>query len=96
MAEYPFLPLWTDAYFADTRHLTLEQHGAYLLLIFEAWRRSDCCLPDDDALLARLVGVDAEKWAEFKTGCFGLLEARRKDQKVHTKKATSREAKGGR
>jgi hypothetical protein len=44
MAEYPFLPLWTDAYFADTRHLTLEQHGAYLLLIIEAWRRADCCI----------------------------------------------------
>jgi uncharacterized protein YdaU (DUF1376 family) len=72
MAEYPFLPLWTDAYFADTRHLTLEQHGAYLLLIFEAWRRSDCCLPDDDALLARLVGVDAEKWAELKPVVLGF------------------------
>ena len=72
MAEYPFLPLWTDAYFADTRHLTLEQHGAYLLLIMEAWRRSDCCLPDDDALLARLVGVDAEKWAELKPVVLGF------------------------
>lgn len=66
MADFPALPLWTDAYLADTRHLTTEQHGAYLLLLMEAWRRKDCALPNDDRLLARLVGVSAQKWCRMK------------------------------
>lgn len=56
MADFPALPLWTDAYLADTRHLSQAEHGAYLLLLMEAWRRPRCCLPDDDVLLARLSG----------------------------------------
>lgn len=64
MAEFPALPLFTDAYLADTRHLTTEEHGAYLLLMMEAWRRPDCSLPDDDRLLARLSGLSVERWTE--------------------------------
>lgn len=66
MAEFPALPLFTDAYLADTRHLTTEEHGAYLLLMMEAWRRPDCNLPDDDRLLARLSGLSVERWAEVR------------------------------
>jgi uncharacterized protein YdaU (DUF1376 family) len=66
MASFPALPLWTDAYLADTRHLSTVEHGAYLLLLIEAWRRPSCSLPDDDALLARLTGLSAEAWAEAK------------------------------
>lgn len=32
MAEFPALPLWTDAYIGDTAHLTNEEHGVYLRL----------------------------------------------------------------
>lgn len=66
VADFPAIPLWTDAYLADTRHLTTEEHGAYLLLMMEAWRRPLCNLPDDDTLLARLVGVSSVRWAEIK------------------------------
>ena len=67
MAEFPALPLWTDSYLADTRHLTTQEHGAYLLLLMEAWRRKDCALPDDDALWARLAGLDMRAWKRIKT-----------------------------
>lgn len=60
------MPLWTDAYLADTRHLSTLEHGAYLLLLMEAWRRPGCSLPDDDNLLARLAGLKAEEWATIK------------------------------
>ncbi|SFK44140.1 Uncharacterized conserved protein YdaU, DUF1376 family [Sphingomonas sp. NFR04] len=63
MAEFPALPLWTDAYLADTRHLSTLEHGAYLLLLMEAWRRPSCSLPDNDVMLARLAGVSDEQWA---------------------------------
>lgn len=62
MAEFPALPLFTDAYLADTRHLTTIQHGAYLLLLMIAWRTKDCSLPADDESLARLAGMDARTW----------------------------------
>lgn len=62
MAEFPALPLFTDAYLADTAHLTNEEHGAYLRLLMFAWRSPDCSLPDDDKRLAIMVGVSPKKW----------------------------------
>ena len=66
MAELPAIPLWTDSYLADTRHLSTLEHGAYLLLLMETWRRKDTALPDDDALWARLAGVDLRTWKRIK------------------------------
>ena len=66
VAEFPALPLWTDAYLADTQHLTNEEHGVYLRLLMFAWRTSDCSLPVDDRRLATMVGVTAKVWARLK------------------------------
>ncbi len=62
MADFPALPLWTDAYLADTAHLTNEEHGAYLRLLMFAWRSPTCSLPDNDKRLAIMVGVSPKKW----------------------------------
>lgn len=62
MADFPALPLWTDAYLADTAHLTNEEHGVYLRLLMFAWRTPHCSLPDDDKRLAIMVGVTPKKW----------------------------------
>lgn len=80
MADFPCLPLWTDAYLADTQHLTTEEHGAYLLLLIQAWRSADCSIPDDDVLLARHAGLSAGKWKSAKpiVMAFWTLEKRRK------------------
>ena len=90
MADYPALPLWTDAYLADTRHLTTEEHGAYLLLLIEAWRRPGCSLPDDDGLLARLAGLPADRWEQVKPV---LMELWKRDgrRKTWTQKRLSKE-----
>jgi uncharacterized protein YdaU (DUF1376 family) len=66
VAEYPALPIWTDAYLSDTRHLGAIEHGAYLLLLMEAWRRPNCDLPDDDLLLSRLAMLSTDEWARVK------------------------------
>jgi len=62
MAEFPALPIFTDAYLGDTRHLTAAQHGAYLLLLMTAWRTTECALPDDDRQLARWAAMDYRTW----------------------------------
>lgn len=66
MALYPALPLFTDAYLADTRHLTTEEHGAYLLLLMFAWRSAGCKLEDNDKTLARIAGLSPTKWRRLK------------------------------
>jgi uncharacterized protein YdaU (DUF1376 family) len=66
VGTFPYLPLSTDAYLADTRHLTAEEHGAYLLLLMMAWRSPDCRLPDDDVKLARWASVTPRVWKRLK------------------------------
>jgi uncharacterized protein YdaU (DUF1376 family) len=56
MAEFPALPLWTDAYMADTTHLSDAEHGRYLLLLVHLWRAPQQRLPNDNAWLARKFG----------------------------------------
>lgn len=72
MAQFPALPLFTDAYLADTRHLTASQHGAYLLLLMMAWRTSDCSIPNDDAILARWACMDKRTWASNRETILGF------------------------
>lgn len=55
MAEFPALPLWTDAYLADTAGLSAEQHGIYLIMLMIAWRRPKCSLPNDMHWLKHLL-----------------------------------------
>lgn len=55
------LPLWTDAYMADTTHLGLDHHGAYMLLLMKAWRMGGS-LPDDDMFLRNTLSITQKKW----------------------------------
>jgi uncharacterized protein YdaU (DUF1376 family) len=66
VAEFPALPLWTDAYLGDTTHLTTIEHGAYMLLLMTAWRTRDCVLPDDDRLLARYARLNSQQWKRIR------------------------------
>lgn len=66
MAEFPGLMFYTDAYLADTGHLSTIEHGAYLLMLFHAWRTPDCSLPDDDEYLARVTRMDMRTWRKHK------------------------------
>lgn len=53
MAQFPALPLWTDAYLADCGHLTDAEHGRYLMILVAMWRAPNCRIPNDDEWLAR-------------------------------------------
>jgi len=60
MSKAPAMPMMIDAYIGDTTHLTTEEHGAYLLLLFAMWRR-DGSVPDNDKDIARIVGLTVAK-----------------------------------
>ena len=66
MSTYPSLPLFTDAFIADTVHLSAQETGAYLMLMMVAWRSPECQLPDNDDKLARWARVDRRTWARIK------------------------------
>ncbi len=51
------MPLWVDAFVRDTLDLTVEEIGAFNLLIWAMWSREACDLPDDDAKLATICRV---------------------------------------
>lgn len=55
-----WMPFYPGDYLADTRRLSLEHHGAYLLLILDYWRNGPP--PSDDATLAQIVGCTAATW----------------------------------
>jgi len=66
MSSFPSLPLFTDAFLADTGHLSAQETGAYALLLMMAWRHPECHLPDDDAKLARWARMDRRTWLKVK------------------------------
>lgn len=53
MADFPYFPLWTDSYLADTTHLSDCEHGRYMLLLIHLWRMPERRFPNDDEWLAR-------------------------------------------
>ena len=65
MGAPPYMKMFWADYHQDTRHLTRDEHGAYFLLLGEAWNRGGY-LPDDDDLLARWTISTPEEWARLK------------------------------
>jgi uncharacterized protein YdaU (DUF1376 family) len=53
VAEFPALPLFTDAFMADCDHLTDAERGRYIHLLMVMWRSPKCRVPNDDAWLAK-------------------------------------------
>lgn len=62
MSNAPFMQLYVGDYLTDTRHLTTEQHGAYLLILMTMWSKGGQ-LPSDPKKLARIAGLSGRKWA---------------------------------
>lgn len=59
MATLPYMQLYVADYLADTMHLTTEEHGAYLLLIFNYWQTGKA-IPV--SRLARIARLSDERW----------------------------------
>ncbi|CAI8725531.1 DUF1376 domain-containing protein [Pseudomonas sp. IT-P4] len=61
MAALPYMQLYVADYLADTMHLTTEEHGAYLLLIFNYWQTGK---PIPMSRLARITRLSNERWTD--------------------------------
>lgn len=61
MRKAPFLRVFVSDYEAKTLHLSCEEHGAYLLLLFAMWRAGGK-LPANDARLASIVRLSKARW----------------------------------
>jgi uncharacterized protein YdaU (DUF1376 family) len=59
MAALPYIQLYVADYLADTMHLTTEEHGAYLLLIFNYWQTGKK-IPK--ARLQRIARLSNDRW----------------------------------
>jgi len=64
MSGPAFMQMYWSDYFGDTRHLTCEQHGAYLQLLGSMWLAGGS-LPDDAKKLAKITGCTASRWAKI-------------------------------
>ena len=104
MAEFPALPLFTDAYLGDTIHLTTLQHGAYFMMLMVAWRSKGCCLPNDDGYLAKITGMDKRTWLANKTTLLSFwklddlqnwYQARLKDERNYVEDKRNKNARAG-
>lgn len=73
MSERPFMQLYVSDYLGDTRHLSCEQHGAYLLLLMTMWNAGGA-LPDDDAKLARIVCLSVKKWRAIREDVLSFFD----------------------
>lgn len=74
-----------DAFAAGTAGLTLAETGAYILLIDALYSR-DGEMPDDDALIARMMHVQVRTWRPIKMRLIALGKVWIADGKVFTKR----------
>ena len=85
-----WMPFYIADYLADTRRLSLAEHGAYMLLIMEYWRNGG--LPDDDKKLARIIGATTEEWAEIRDTIANFFEDGWKHNRIDREIADANDA----
>lgn len=66
MSAPPYMKLYVADYLGDTHHLSVVEHGAYLLLLMAMWRTGGT-LPAADANLSKLARCTSDQWAEIRS-----------------------------
>lgn len=66
-----WMPLYVSDYLRDTQRLTGTQHGAYLLLLMEAWTHEGA-VPSDDLELAMICRLTPREWKAQKRVVLGF------------------------
>lgn len=88
MAEFAALPLFTDAWIADTGHLTRLERGIYMDLLILMWRSPECRVPNDLRWIARRLRVEE---SEMQTLCDCIEEFCTSDGNWITQKRLTKE-----
>ncbi len=63
MSEFPFFRFFVGDYHADTRHLSTEEHGAYLLLLIDYWQKG--FLKNDPSKLKNICQLSRHKFNKY-------------------------------
>lgn len=65
MSKYPWFPMFASDWLGSTKRavMTLEEQGAYMNLLAHQWGDDQCCLPDDDDVLAALSEL-RDRWVK--------------------------------
>lgn len=74
MTASAWMPIYLGDYLGKTARLTTEQHGAYLLLIFDYWRNGPP--PADDAVLAQITRLSRPAWKKIRPIILAFFEER--------------------
>jgi uncharacterized protein YdaU (DUF1376 family) len=102
MSAPAWMPLYVADYLADTGHLGMAEHGAYMLLIMHYWRNDK--LPNDDRSLASICQANAlQDWLQVREKVMALFQFedgkwrhKRVDrEKAHSKKISETRRKAG-
>ena len=67
--KFKYLPIDRTAFLADNKVtlMSLEEVGAYFLLLLHAWDADPpCSIPNDDKLIARILNRPQEEWLRIK------------------------------
>lgn len=95
MAEQmPIMPFFVRDYIAATRHMTLEQRGAYTDLLFFQWDLGK--LPSDPIELARMLGASVEHFSSIWPSIadkFEVCDASLKNSRVEIERKKSKKLK---
>jgi uncharacterized protein YdaU (DUF1376 family) len=74
MAALPYMQFYVADYLADTTHLTAEEHGAYMLLLFSYWQTGKPLRIDRLATVARIPNDRWHSVAETLSEFFHITE----------------------
>jgi uncharacterized protein YdaU (DUF1376 family) len=71
----PYFPVYIGDYLKDTMHLSAEEHGAYLLLIF-ACATGGGRVPDNDAALSAIARLGPRRWKVMRPTVAAFFDVR--------------------
>ncbi len=89
-----WMPLDVGDYLRKTDHLTVVEHGAYLLLIMRYWQKGE--IGTDEGLIRRFAHLTAEQWEESRPVLAALFDEGWKHGRIETELAKAAEIIGKR
>lgn len=68
-----WMPLHIGKYIANTRNLSIAEHGMYLMLLMHAWTHGGV-IKGDDERIRRICGADPKEWERAREAIMDFLD----------------------